>query len=548
MRARERRIRGDRLLEESYRLPERRRPAPSEVMPALQEQVVRGKVVRSTRRVCQREPSRFRRVVSRAGERRIQRRDDRVCELVLYLKHILHFALVRVAPTREPCGRVHELRRDAQTAALSPHTSLEHVAHVQRLAHVLRANGLIAERERRASRGHLESGHSRERGGQLVRHSIGEVFRRGVLPDVRKRKHGDERGAISPLELMPTIAPMSASPLPRFAIVAIAPITSTAATVATAHAGTRRFSFAGVNGSIEPLVVVIDSSVASTASAVCGRSAGHFSSSCFTSAASAGGVAARLVSTGVADLPRMRSEHRLCAAASERRRASEHLVRHRAECIEIRAAVHRRISRRLFGRHVCRRAECDAQRCARRRAGHRGRGERFRDSEIRHECVLASEEDVLRLNVAMHHPMLVCVRESAGDVAKHAHDVGQRKLAHAGQPCAQRLAVDERHGVVGETVGLPGGQQRHDVRVLQPSRHGDLPPKALDGDGVRELRGEHLHHDRTPERLLDGDEDARHASAAELALERVIGAERGLELLPELLGFHLPCSQEVPHR
>ena len=34
----------------------------------------------------------------------------------------------------------------------------------------------------------------------------------------------------------------------------------------------------------------------------------------------------------------------------------------------------------------------------------------------------------------------------------------------------------------------------------------------------------------------------------ELALEGVIGAQRGLELLPELLGFHLPCSEKVPHR
>ena len=49
----------------------------------------------------------------------------------------------------------------------------------------------------------------------------------------------------------------------------------------------------------------------------------------------------------------------------------------------------------------------------------------------------------------------------------------------------------------------------------------------------RELGRQHLHDDFAPEPMLVGDEDARHAAAAELALERVAAAEGRLELIAE---------------
>ena len=132
----------------------------------------------------------------------------------------------------------------------------------------------------------------------------------------------------------------------------------------------------------------------------------------------------------------------------------------------------------------------------------------------------------------MHNAVLVRVRERAGDIAQQAHDVDERKLTLAREPSPERLAVDERHCIVGKPVDFPGRQQRHDVRMLQPRRQRDLPPKALDGHGVRELGRQHLHHDAAVERRLGREKDARHATAAELALDGVVGAERCLELVP----------------
>ena len=164
--------------------------------------------------------------------------------------------------------------------------------------------------------------------------------------------------------------------------------------------------------------------------------------------------------------------------------------------------------------------------------------ERFRDTEVSNERVLPREQHVLRLDVAVHDAAIVRVCERTGNVAQDANDVRERKLASAREPCAQRLAVDERHRVVGKPVGLAGSEQRDDVRMLQPRGHCDLSAEALDGDGVRELGRQNLHYHSAAERLLGGDEYARHPAATELSFERVVRAERGLKLLPELAGFH----------
>ena len=58
----------------------------------------------------------------------------------------------------------------------------------------------------------------------------------------------------------------------------------------------------------------------------------------------------------------------------------------------------------------------------------------------------------------------------------------------------------------------------------------DLSIETIDVDAGAQISGENLDDDFAAERILHGKEDARHAAAAELALERVGGTERLLEL------------------
>ena len=91
--------------------------------------------------------------------------------------------------------------------------------------------------------------------------------------------------------------------------------------------------------------------------------------------------------------------------------------------------------------------------------------------------------------------------------------------------------VDERHRVVRHAVHLPRREHGHDVRMLQPRRELDLALEPLGVDAGQQLRRQHLHDDVPPQRLLARHEHARHAAAAELALDRVRRAERVLQLV-----------------
>ena len=67
--------------------------------------------------------------------------------------------------------------------------------------------------------------------------------------------------------------------------------------------------------------------------------------------------------------------------------------------------------------------------------------------------------------------------------------------------------------------------------MLQPRCDLDLAAEAVDVHAGNQLGREQLDHDAATERCLFGHEHARHATAAELTLDGVRGAERGLELL-----------------
>ena len=80
----------------------------------------------------------------------------------------------------------------------------------------------------------------------------------------------------------------------------------------------------------------------------------------------------------------------------------------------------------------------------------------------------------------------------------------------------------------------PVDEHRDDVRLLQRRRHADLALEALGADSGGELRREDFDDDFAAEPDFVGDEDARHAAAAELALEGVGSTQRRLELCLEV--------------
>ena len=161
------------------------------------------------------------------------------------------------------------------------------------------------------------------------------------------------------------------------------------------------------------------------------------------------------------------------------------------------------------------------------------RGDGLRDAEVGDDRGPAGEEDVVRLDVAMHDAALVRVGERLGDVAQDV-DRGGDRHGPVREPRAQRLPLDERHRVVRQPVDVAGGDDGDDVRLLERRGELDLALEPLGRDRRGELGGEHLHDDLSAEPVLGGDEDARHPAAAELALDRVGAAERVLDALPEI--------------
>ena len=72
------------------------------------------------------------------------------------------------------------------------------------------------------------------------------------------------------------------------------------------------------------------------------------------------------------------------------------------------------------------------------------------------------------------------------------------------------------------------------MRVLEPGGELDLALEAVDAHAGGELGRQHLDDDLAAERGARREEDARHAAAAELALDGVCVTEREPEPVDEL--------------
>jgi hypothetical protein len=202
--------------------------------------------------------------------------------------------------------------------------------------------------------------------------------------------------------------------------------------------------------------------------------------------------------------------------------------------VDVRPVIDLGVGRGLLRRHVRGRAHRDA------RGGEPGRGarrmparlaERLGHAEVGDETVMPAHHHVVRLDVPVEHLLLVGVCQRVHHIPDQAECLAHRELALPGQFGPKRLPLDERHGEVQDVAGLTGGQERHDVRVLELGGELDLAAEPFDVDRGREVRGQHLDDYLPPKCHLLREIDAAHAAAAQLAEDPVSSAKRSLELV-----------------
>jgi hypothetical protein len=167
----------------------------------------------------------------------------------------------------------------------------------------------------------------------------------------------------------------------------------------------------------------------------------------------------------------------------------------------------------LLRRHVRRRPGHDVGPLARDglRAARRG------DAEIHEDRSTVDDEDVLRLDVAMHHAAAVKRLERVQQVPAE----GEHLLA--GQPLAlhvlsEGLSVAQvLHGVVRESPRRSGTEHPHDVGMPEIGQDAGFGEEAVDGLGRGKLRPDDLDGHEPVESRLARHEHRAHAAARDLA-------------------------------
>ncbi len=135
------------------------------------------------------------------------------------------------------------------------------------------------------------------------------------------------------------------------------------------------------------------------------------------------------------------------------RLACQHFIGHARQRVDVRAVIDILDARGLLGAHV--------RRCA---DGHAGLGQLLAaghadcacDSKIRDDGMATGEEDILRLDVAVHDAFRVGVSQRVGHFLGDLDGVVHGQLRFAVEPIPEGLALDQRHDVVEETVRLTG--------------------------------------------------------------------------------------------
>ena len=211
----------------------------------------------------------------------------------------------------------------------------------------------------------------------------------------------------------------------------------------------------------------------------------------------------------------MHHRQREAVIGDVRRIAGEHFVEQHAKAVQVGASIHR-LATNLFRTHVARRAERQAG------AGHdRAAAEALGDAKIgEHWAAIFTEQDILRLDVAVDDAAMVGVMQGAGDGPGDVQAFVERQAG--ADVVLQGLAGQILHGqVVGALVGgdvIDGD----DVRVAEL---GDDPTFVQEALGEFIVRGEDglndLQRDMAIERFLYGQINNRHTALAKFALDPI---------------------------
>src|ERR1041384_5755826 len=154
---------------------------------------------------------------------------------------------------------------------------------------------------------------------------------------------------------------------------------------------------------------------------------------------------------------------------------------------------------------------------------------RPRDTEVGHDHLVPREQDVFWLDVAMHHVVAVGVAQRARHLPRDVHRFVYRELLLPVQPVAPRLALDVGDVVVEQAAGLARVMYRQDVGVRQASGDLDLAQKPLGAEGLGHLGPQDLDRHRAVMLQVVGEEDERHAAAAQFPVDLVTVGQGGTQ-------------------
>jgi hypothetical protein len=150
-------------------------------------------------------------------------------------------------------------------------------------------------------------------------------------------------------------------------------------------------------------------------------------------------------------------------------------------------------------------------------------------AEVGDQGASTAQQDVGRLDVAVHDPLLVGGLNRLGHIGGDSDSVGDGKGALAVQSLPQRLPLHEGHHVVEHPIGLSRVEEGQDVGMLQRCRRSDLGQESLPAHGGGEFRLEHLEGHAPLVPLVGRQIDDRHPPFAHLPLESVAAREGGLQ-------------------
>jgi len=168
-----------------------------------------------------------------------------------------------------------------------------------------------------------------------------------------------------------------------------------------------------------------------------------------------------------------------------------------------------------------------------------------RETEVHqpHATVLL-DHDVFRLDVPMNESLRVSGGQSSRRLLEHVDELVHVALGGASplaDPVAERLPLDVLHRDVHLVFVIADLEDRHHVRVTQPSERDGFPAQ-MNGGQVRARVAQHLDRDHPVERRVPRREHQPHAAAADLAQHVVLRDPRGLDP-----GEHLTAQARQSH-